>query len=116
MRAFTCFALAAFALAGCGGDTTADNSAEAEENVSNAVVPTNDVTAIDAATGAAANMAPDVPFVLNESEAGDAGSEEATAEPSRPAPRPRRAAPRAASPELEPAAEPEVDGAEAETP
>ena len=58
---------ASLALAACGSKKTADNSAVGEENAASQTIVTNDVTAIDAATGEAANMAPDVNYTLDES-------------------------------------------------
>ena len=66
MRNPTLTAVAALALASCGGGDGADSGAAAEQNVTTQVVATNDVTAIDAATGAAANMAADVDYMPNE--------------------------------------------------
>lgn len=57
---------AALALCACGSKTTADNSAVGEETAASQTIVTNDVTAIDAATGEAANMAPDVNYTFNE--------------------------------------------------
>lgn len=57
---------AALALSACGSKNAADNSALAEDNAASQTVVTNDVTAIDAATGEAANMAPDVNYTFNE--------------------------------------------------
>ena len=56
---------AALSLSACGGKTAADNSAVTEENAAGQTIVTNDVTAIDAATGEAANMAPDVNYAFN---------------------------------------------------
>ena len=57
---------AALALSACGSKNAADNSAIAEDNATSQTIVTNDVTAIDAATGEAANMAPDVNYTFNE--------------------------------------------------
>ena len=57
---------AALALSACGSKNAADNSAIAGDNAASQTVVTNDVTAIDAATGEAANMAPDVNYTFNE--------------------------------------------------
>jgi hypothetical protein len=57
---------AVLALGACGGKTAAGNSAATEENAAGQSVVTDDVTAIDAATGEAANMAPDVNYSFNE--------------------------------------------------
>ena len=58
---------AALALSACGSKNAADNSAVGEENAASQTIVTNDVTAIDAATGEAANMAPDVNYTFDES-------------------------------------------------
>ena len=57
---------AALILGACGSKNGADNSALAEQNAASQAIVTNDVTAIDAATGEAANMAPDVNYTLDE--------------------------------------------------
>lgn len=57
---------AALALTACGGKNAAGNSAASEENAASQTIVTNDMTAIDAATGEAANMAPDVNYSFNE--------------------------------------------------
>jgi len=57
---------AALALSACGSKNAADNSAIAGDNAASQTIVTNDVTAIDAATGEAANMAPDVNYTFNE--------------------------------------------------
>lgn len=59
-------ACALFALAGCSGHKAANNAAVTEETSAGEAIVTNDVTAIDAATGEAANMAPDVNYTFNE--------------------------------------------------
>ena len=78
---------AVLALCACGSKNAADNSVVAEENAAGQTVVTNDVTAIDAATGDAANMAPNVNYTLNEAnlESGTNGSN--TAPSRRQAPR-----------------------------
>lgn len=58
--------IAALFLASCGGGETADNAAVSEEASAEEVGPVNDATAIDAATGEAANMAADVNYTFNE--------------------------------------------------
>ena len=57
---------AALALAACGGNETANNAAVTEELSADDIGPVNDATAIDAATGEAANMAADVNYSFNE--------------------------------------------------
>ena len=70
------FALA-LALAGCGDDGATNNTAVAEEGESTNFGSGNDATAIDAATGEAADMAADVDFTFNEDVANAVASNEA---------------------------------------
>ena len=59
--------IAALGLAACGGNESANNAAAAAEEATAADIgPVNYATAIDAATGEAANMAADVNYTLNE--------------------------------------------------
>jgi hypothetical protein len=58
--------VAALGLASCGGNQQANNAAVSEESGATQFAPTNDTTAIDAATGDAANMAADVNYTFNE--------------------------------------------------
>lgn len=60
--------IAALALASCGGNEAANDAAVAEETEAAEVSAVNDITAIDAATGDAANMAADVNYTFNEAE------------------------------------------------
>jgi hypothetical protein len=60
MRALLLIAGAALALGGCGNNDQTDKSQNADENLSAENIVSNDVTAIDAVTGDAANMAADV--------------------------------------------------------
>jgi hypothetical protein len=53
---------ATFALAACSNNDQADNTQNIDENLSAENIVSNDVTAIDAVTGDAANMAADVDF------------------------------------------------------
>ena len=53
-------------LAGCGGGGAANNAAVADESDSTQITAANDLTAIDAATGEAANIAADVNYMVNE--------------------------------------------------
>jgi hypothetical protein len=69
--------IAAFLLVSCGQDQAANDAAVAEESESAQVSAVNDVTAIDAATGEAANMAADVNYSLNEAEMNEAAGNEA---------------------------------------
>lgn len=93
-------ALAAFlALAGCGKEEATGNTSAIDRTVTAEDFAANDVTAIDAATGADANMAADVDFNMagnadtNDSRPADSGS-----------PRAQRAAPQ--SRDSAPAAQP----------
>ena len=58
--------IAAFGLAACNPDEPVDTNAVSEESSAEQVGAVNDTTAIDAATGAAANMAADVNYTLEE--------------------------------------------------
>jgi hypothetical protein len=58
--------IAAIGLAACSGKQQANNAAVSEESGATQFAPTNDTTAIDAATGEAANMAADVNYSFNE--------------------------------------------------
>jgi hypothetical protein len=58
--------VASLALASCGGNQQANNTAAAEQSSAADFGPVNDTTAIDAATGEAANMAADVNYTFNE--------------------------------------------------
>jgi hypothetical protein len=60
MRAFILVTVAALSLAACGRGDQAGQSQNADEGLSAESIVSNDVTAIDAATGDAANMAADV--------------------------------------------------------
>ena len=74
----------AFALASCGGDETANTAAVTEEGNPSELATVNDLTAIDAATGQAADMAADVNYMLDENEfGGDDNSANASANESR---------------------------------
>ena len=59
MRAPLLFA-AALALSACGNNDQTDNTQNVDENLTAENIVSNDVTAIDAVTGDAANMAADV--------------------------------------------------------
>jgi len=60
MRALLLVAGAALALGGCGNNDQTDKTQNADENLTAENIVSNDVTAIDAVTGDAANMAADV--------------------------------------------------------
>jgi hypothetical protein len=52
----------ALALAACGNNDQTDNTQNVDENLTAENIVSNDVTAIDAVTGDAANMAADVNY------------------------------------------------------
>ena len=83
----TCLiAIAALALAACGKDQPVEgNQAFSDDDFTQSAIVANDVTAIDAATGDAANMAADLPpeAVLG-NEAEEEGSTSATTGASEP--------------------------------
>ena len=66
---------ATLALAACGGNQTANTAATTEETGAEDVGAVNDTTAIDAATGQAANMAADVNYTFNEESTNESGND-----------------------------------------
>src|SRR3954453_13795806 len=62
MRALIIIAGAALALGACGNNDQTDNTQNVDENLPAEDIVSNDVTAIDAVTGDAANMAADVNY------------------------------------------------------
>ena len=66
--------LGALALASCGGNQQANNAAVSDESGAGDVTAVNDTTAIDAATGEAANMAADVNYTFNEAATNETGN------------------------------------------
>jgi hypothetical protein len=60
MRAMLLLAAAAVTLTACGNNDQTDNTQNVDENLTAENIVSNDVTAIDAVTGDAANMAADV--------------------------------------------------------
>ena len=89
MRALILIAGAALALAACKNNDQADNTQNIDESLSAENIVSNDVTAIDAVTGDAANMAAE----SNIDEVPAANSENATDTTSQPQskPKPKRA-------------------------
>lgn len=59
---WTMMMLGAAALAGCGGKDQGEATANADTGMTAEAITANDVTAIDAVTGAAANIAADVDY------------------------------------------------------
>jgi hypothetical protein len=78
MRKFLAFG--ALFLAACSGNSATNNAAVSGESDSSGVTALNDTTAIDAATGQAANMAADDNYTFNE-EALNSGSNETGSSP-----------------------------------
>ena len=62
MRALILVATAALALSGCGSKNQADQNQNVDASMTAENIVSNDVTAIDAVTGDAANMAADVDY------------------------------------------------------
>ena len=66
MRALIVIAGAALSLAACGKNNQSGNTANVDENLTAENIVSNDVTAIDAVTGDASNMAADVNYMNTE--------------------------------------------------
>ena len=109
MRPLILLTVAALGLAGCGTGEQANNTVNVDQAVMSEDLAANDVTAIDAVTGDAANMAADVDINFTNEMLDSAGSNQSGGTRSADAPRtrPRSSAP---SPATEnratPAAEP----------
>jgi hypothetical protein len=74
MRAFLLLLSAAVTLSACGDNQTAANETGTDASVGTAEFGSNDVTAIDAATNRAAEMAQDVEVTANLENAIDPGN------------------------------------------
>jgi hypothetical protein len=96
MRA-TLLLAATLALAACSNNDQTDNTQNVDENLTAENIVSNDVTAIDAVTGDAANMAADVDVNYGnlEEDAGDAATN-GPAKSTRPAPKKPESAPKPA--------------------
>ena len=81
MRLLILLAGPALVLAACGDNGQADNTINADDGLSAESFSSNDITAIDAVTGDASNMAADVDYVseLNDLGDGNGGSDEPSA-------------------------------------
>ena len=66
MRALILVAGASLAVSACNPKQDADNAAATADNLAAEAIIANDTTAIDAATGDAANMAADVDYSVNQ--------------------------------------------------
>ena len=82
----------ALALAACGNNDQTDNTQNVDENLTAENIVSNDVTAIDAVTADAANMAADVD--LNFGNLGNGTEVDANSA----APKPKKPAPKSAAP------------------
>ena len=113
MRPLILICSLSLALAACGGDEQSANSAAPDDTQSAERMVANDVTAIDAVTGDAANMAADVNYLevenLTANGAGNEAAPRARRAPASNAPTP---APRAQSPSNEAQSEPAGNSAE----
>ena len=89
--------VAALGLAACGKNDQAGNTAAVDGNLAAETIAANDVTAIDAVTGEAANMAADVNFTA-EAEGNLSGNASAPAQGNRPAPARRPASTESTTP------------------
>jgi hypothetical protein len=65
MRALILVAAASLTMSACGTKPGADNAVTTSDNLAAEAIIANDTTAIDAATGDAANMAADVDYSIN---------------------------------------------------
>ena len=103
---------AALLMSGCGSNSEADLAANADSGLTADKITANDVTAIDAVTGEAANMAADVDysnFLANESNTvanGSGNTAQATKAPASKAPTPQASTPPKAKPSPAQPAEP----------
>ena len=95
MRALLLIAGAALALGSCGKNHQSDETQNADDNLTAANIVSNDVTAIDAVTGDAANMAADVDMNFGGLDQNGAAPSlnQVVAKPSRPAAAKRSTAP-----------------------
>ena len=94
----------AFALAACGQDDQANNTVNVDQAVMSDDLVANDVTAIDAVTGEAANMAADVDITFTNQMLGS--SNESGSKSEAPKARPRSSAPASEPSTPAPTAEP----------
>jgi hypothetical protein len=101
MRVPLLFLTASLALAGCRNNDMHDNTSNVDENLTAENIVSNDVTAIDAVTGDAANMAADVDLNYGNIDENGAAqpSDEPQKKPSTPAPKSPRGGTLSAAPE-----------------
>ena len=84
MRAFILIP-AALSLGACGGSQQSENTVDADSGLTAEHIVANDVTAIDAVTGDAANMAADVNYAEIDNLAGNDTNEQSPVRSRRPA-------------------------------
>ena len=84
MRTLLLATAVALALAGCKNNDQTDKTQNADENLSAESIVSNDVTAIDAVTGDAANMAADVDMNFGGLDQNGAAALSNEAKPTRP--------------------------------
>ena len=89
MRAILLIAGVALALGGCGNNDQTDKTQNADENLTAESIVSNDVTAIDAVTGDAANMAADSDMNFGNLDE-NTGNEPAPSPSAKPSPKPAR--------------------------
>jgi hypothetical protein len=70
MRALILVAAASLAISACGTKQGSDNAVATSDNLAAEAIIANDTTAIDAATGDAANMAADVDYTISPANSG----------------------------------------------
>jgi hypothetical protein len=106
MRLLILAAGASLALTACGRNGPSDTTTNADENLTAENIVSNDVTAIDAVTGDAANMAADVNYAPDANDMLANGSNTAAPSASRPRPTatPQSKQPAKPEPATEPAA------------
>jgi hypothetical protein len=92
MRTIIVLAGAALSLAACGKSDEADNSVNADVSLTADNIVANDITAIDAVTADAANMAADVEINFTNEMLDGASGNAAAATTARPNPQPRSTA------------------------
>jgi hypothetical protein len=97
MRALILIAVAALALSACGNKGQTDGTQNVDESLSAENIVSNDVTAIDAVTGDAANMAADVNYMDFSNGLGNSSNDVAASD------RPRKPVAKQATPSPAPA-------------
>ena len=81
MRTLILVAAAALGLAACSNNDQKDNTTNVDENITAENIVSNDVTAIDAVTGDAANMAADVDMNYGNLDQNESGNVSASPKP-----------------------------------